>query len=57
MKTSHLSVLMQSHSSYSYLVDTLSTWGDVYNLQETSQYRQRMHRSNPDKQCQKVDIL
>jgi hypothetical protein len=46
-----------NHSLYSYLVHTLSTWDDVYNLQETLQYRQRMHHSNPDKQCQVVDIL
>ena len=62
MKTSHLSVLMQiprltltAISSILYL----PTRDDVYNLQETPQYRQHMHHSNPDKQleCQEVDVL
>jgi hypothetical protein len=56
MKRSHLLTPIQI-TRVTAISSTLSSWGDVYNLQETPQYRQRMHHSNPDKQCQKVDIL
>ncbi len=52
----HENVAFVSSTDVNYLVHTLSTWGDVYNLQETPQNRQRMHHSSLDKQCQKVAI-